>query len=509
MSSRAHVRPVSLLASLVAWPLLVIFGGVSLLACGGAAEPAKAPAEAASPEAASGVAAVDRSGLPEPGPTLVWAPPAPASWNLAGGASVLHQSHGSVPLVSLILIIPRGAETDPPKQAGLTSFMADLIDEGAGKLDALQLNEQLQLLATDFGANAAMDATYLVMNMIAENFGPSVDLLADIVRRPRFDEHEFQRKKAQLIAQSLASEADPHTGRRVALSRALFGEGYAGLLPNGTRDSLAGISLANIKSHYSRLMVGEGATFVVVGGIAREQVAEHLERAFGDWAGKAKTEVRPVAADSGAGKLYFVDYPGAAQSVVTVARRVPGADAEDLFPATVFNRSFGESFTSRVNLNLREDKGYTYGALSTFQRYRKAGVFSVSSDVRTDVTRASLDEVLRELGDVCGSRPLTAEERDNSVNGLLLGYPGTFESIGLVALRFAQLRSLDRPLDWYQHWPERVSSVTLDQANAVGHRYCDRAAFTLVVAGDKAKVAPTLEGMGYGWVELDARGRPR
>jgi zinc protease len=479
-----------------------------LSACGAPNPPPAAPAP---PEASTGAveAAPDRSGLPPPGPAPTWAPPAPAAWQLAGGARVIHRRHGAVPLVSLYLVIPRGSETDPPKQAGLTYMMGDMLDEGAGNLGALELSERLQTLATDLGVNSSVDFVIVSMNMIAENFAPSVDLLADIVRRPRFDEREFQRRKAQLIAQALASEADAHTGRRVAMFRGLFGEGYAGSLPTGTRDSLATIGLGDVKAHFSRLMVGEGATFIVVGGIDREAVAPELERAFGDWGGKAKVEPRPLAPESGKGKLFFVDYPGAAQSVIGVARRAPGADAEDLFPATVFNRSFGESFTSRINLNLREDKGYTYGAGSAFQRYRKSGFFTISSDVRTDVTRASLDEILRELDQVCAARPLSAEERDSSVSGLLLGFPGSFESIGLVAARFAQLPIYDRPLDWYERWPERVAAVTLDQANEAGRRYCDRASYSLVVAGDKAKVVPTLDGIGFDRVELDARGRPR
>jgi zinc protease len=430
-------------------------------------------------------------------------------WQLPSGVSVIHRSYGNVPLVSLLLVIPRGSETDPRERAGLTWLMGDLLDEGAGNLSALELNERLQMLATDISVSAAVDFVVVAMNTITENFGASVDLLADIVRRPKLEEPEFQRRKAQLIAQALAAEADPHSGRRVALYQGLFGDGYGGPLPTGTRDSLAPITLADVKAHYARLMVGEGATFVVAGGISHEMVSEHLTRTFGDWGGKANVEARPLAPESGAGKLYFVDYPGAAQSVISVATRAPGADADDLFPATVFNRSFGESFTSRVNLNLREDKGYTYGAGSSFQRYRKAGFFTVSSDVRTDVTRQSLDEVLRELSVVCGARPLSAEERDASVNGLLLGYPGSFELIGRVAQRFAQLPIYDRPLDWYELWPERVSAVTVEQANQAARRYCDRSKLTLVVAGDKAKVKSTLDGIGFDWIELDARGRRR
>jgi zinc protease len=484
---------------------LLLVGGGLALACR-TAEPPSAPSSSAVVVAPP---ALDRSRLPEPGPRPSWAPPAPEAWQLASGARVLHRAHGNVPLVSLFLVIPRGAETDPPKRAGLTYLMGDLLDEGAGSASALELNERLQALATDFAVSTAVDFVLLSMNTIAENFAPSIDLLADIVRRPKLDEKEFQRRKAQLVAQALASEADPHTGRRAALYAGLFGDGYAGLVPTGTRDSLSAITLGEVKAHFNRTLVGEGATFVVVGGISREAVSRELERSFGDWGGKAGSEARPLAPEPSGGKLYFVDYPGAAQSVVGVARRAPGADADDLFAATVFNRSFGESFTSRVNLNLREDKGYTYGASSVFQRFNKAGFFGVFSDVRSDVTRASLDEMLRELDELCSSRPLTAEERDASVSGLLLGYPSTFESIGLVASRFAQLPIYGRPLDWYERWPERVAAVSLEQANQAGRRYCDRSKFVLAIAGDKAKVAPTLDGIGFEWVELDTRGQPR
>jgi zinc protease len=483
---------------------------LSLAACGGS------QAVSAPPAAAEGVAAAapapapapDRSALPEPGPAAVWAPPSPTSWKLGDSSRVLYRQHGKVPLVSLTLILPHGTETDPAGKDGLTSLMADLLDEGAGKLNALELGERLQGLATDFHAQAGVDSVVLSMELIAENFAPSVDLLADIVRRPKFDPEEFKRRKEQTISQVLAAEADPHFGRRTAMYRALFAKGYAGGLPTGTRDTLKGITLADVKSQFGKLMVGEGATFVVTGGIAQESVAENLKRAFGDWAGKSRVEARPLAPPPGVGKLYLTNYTGAAQSVIGLVRRAPGADASDLFPATVFNRSFGEAFTSRVNLNLREDKGYTYGAVSMFQRFRSAGFFGIFSDVRSDVTRASLDEILRELSEVCSARPLVAQERDDSVGGLLLGNPSTFESIELLGARFAQLAIYARPLDWFELWPSRVAAVTLEQANQVAQSYCQRSEFTIVVAGDAAKVAPTLDGIGFELVQLDPRGEP-
>lgn len=482
--------------------------GLSLLSCGGS-QPASAPNAVAGASASGEAAPVDRSRLPAPAPPPEWAPPSPEAWRLTGGAEVLYENHGSVPLVSLLVVIPRGSETDPVGKAGLTLLMADLLDEGAGDRNALEISERLQTLATDYAAAVGVDSTVLAMNMIEENFEASLDVLGDILRRPRFDPQEFARRKAQLMAQALAAEADPHSGRRVAMYQALFGAGYAGFVPNGTRDTLEPITHEDVKEHYARVIAAEGAAFVVTGGIERTKVAQHLARVFGDWSGKSSARSLPLEPAAPRGKLYFVDYPGAAQSVIGLVRRAPGADASDLFPATVFNRSFGDAFTSRVNMNLREGKGYTYGAGSLFQRFRQSGFFGVFSDVRADVTRESLDEILLELDALCGARPITEEERDVSVNGLLLGYPATFESIAMLGARYAQLPVYDRPLDWFETWPRKIEAVTREQANDTARNYCERKEYIAIVAGDKAKVAPTLDGIGFEWIEVDARGRPR
>ncbi len=482
------------------------------LACGGQ-QAASAPPAAAEPPAASGgptpsaAEAAALAELPEPGPPPAWAPPSPTAWKLSTGSRVLYRKHGNVPLVSLLFVVPRGSETDPVGKEGLTYLMADLLDEGAGKLDALALSEKLQGLATDLKISASTDGVILSLDLIAENFAPTVDVLADVVRRPKLDEKEFQRRKAQLIAQAIASEADPSYGRRSAMFRGLFGKGYAGALPQGTRDTLEGISYADVKAHYKRLMAAEGSTFIVTGGIEQEVVERELGRAFGDWTGQPSTEARPLA-NAATGKLFFANYGGAAQSAIGVMRRAPGADAEDLFASTVFNRSFGEAFTSRVNLNLREDKGYTYGAGSIFQRFRQAGFFGVFGDVRSDVTRASLDEILRELAEVCTTRPLTAQERNDAVNGLLLGYPATFESIERLGGRFAEIPLHNRPLDWFERWPSRIAAVTLEQANQAAKTVCSRSELVIVVAGDAATVMPTLDGIGFELVKVNARGEP-
>jgi zinc protease len=254
--------------------------------------------------------------------------------------------------------------------------------------------------------------------------------------------------------------------------------------------------------------VSEGVQFAVAGGIDRATVERELERSFGDWSGKAAVESRPVSPEPSTPAIYFVDYPGAAQSSLGVARRAPGTDADDYFPAAIFNRGFGESFVSRVNMNLREDKGYTYGSFSTFVRFRRAGLLGIFAEVKTDKTRASIDEIFSELGAVCGARPVTAAERDDSVNGLLLGYPARFESTGLLARALSDIIREARPLDWFEQWPKRVEGVTTEAANASAQRYCNAKSFSLAIGGDRASVAPTLEGLGLKVVYLDPQGEP-
>lgn len=488
---------------------LALVLGLIGVACSDPPPPVAPPPPPPTPTAAAsaGPAGVDRSRLPSPDPVIAWAPPTPNVSTLSNGIRVWHAQWGDLPVVSLLVIIPRGSETDPKGKAGLSYLMADMLDEGAGTRSALELSEELQRLATDYSASASVDYTLLSMDLLAENLGPSLDLLADMVRRPRFDAAEFKRRKEYFMAQALASESDPRSAQDAAVLNVLFGDGYAGSVDEGTRTSLKAITLADVKGQYKNAVVPEGVEFVVVGGIDQGAVAKELERVFGDWKGQAKSTPRELAEASTEHGVYIVDFPGAAQSVLSVVRRAEGANTDKYFPAMVMNRSFGEAFTSRVNLNLREDKGYTYGARSTFQRYRDVGYFAVSAAVKSETTRASIDEMLKELSMTCSSKPLTVRERDESVSGLLLGYPGRFERVASVGASFASLAIFDRPVNWYQTWPAAVEGVTLGQANKIAAEYCDPSKFSIVLAGDRGKLAETFTTLNRPLVGYDAQGK--
>jgi zinc protease len=458
------------------------------------------------PTAAAG--APDRSKLPTPAPAPSFALPRPKISALSNGMKVYFVEQGPTPLVSVLLVVPRGASTDPKGKAGLTALTIDMLDEGAGGKDALALSEELQRLGTDYGGNADVDYVMLAINTIADSFDASVTLLADIAQKPAFDAKEFARRKSQRIADALAAESEPTSARSIALRKALFGDGYAGALAGGTRPTLGKLQLADVKAHYAALVVPEGAAFVVVGGVDQARAVKALEASFGSWKGSAKSKSASVSSEKPDKAIFFVDYKDSTQTALAIARRAPGEGTPDYFPAMVMSRVFGEAFTSRLNLNLREAKGYTYGARSSFQRYKETGLFALAASVKRETTRASIDESFKELRDLCASRPISAQERAEAVGGLLLGFPGRFERGGDVAAQLANLPLYSRPDDWLEKWSDHVKAVSVEQANELAKGFCNPDDFVVVLAGDRKVVAPTLEGLDRKIRFFDAQGNP-
>lgn len=485
-----------------------------LWSCGGA--PAAPTADDAPPVAAVEPAGDDApaeagpgpdwSKLPEPGADPTWSAPEAQSLTLSNGMTVWHIPSDHVPLVSLRLIIPRGAATDPALKAGLSSLTADLMDEGAGDRSALEISDALQQLATSFGAYTTTDGVVFDMNMLTANLEPSLDLLADILRRPQFPEAEFERRKAERIAQALAEEADPRSGRGILLRVALFPEGYGASPTGGVRHTLEQITLADVKAHYANVFAPEGASWVFVGGEA-EALTAALEPRFGDWKGKAKATATPVSADAPPPAIYFVDYPGSTQSAIAIARRAEGWGTKTWFEDTVFNWVIGGAFTSRLNLNLREEKGYTYGARSMFNRWREAGFFMLAASVKADTTRASLDEMFKEIEAICAERPLSEQEFGEATRGMRMGYPARFETAEAVATRFADLPLYGRPADTWSTWTDALGAVSLEGVRAAAKRNCARGDYAVIVAGDRKSVAPTLDGLGLKIRDFDPQGR--
>lgn len=473
--------------------LVACLAGAALLsACGGAKLPPP-----------------DRSGLPAPGPVKAWAPPPVTTWTMKNKLEVWYLRQSQAPLISMHLVLPNGAATDPAGKAGVTAMMVDMLDEGAGARDALQISQRWKSLASDFGASPATDGVFFSMDLLADKLEPSLALFADIVLRPTFPPAEFERRKAQTLAQAIAREADPGTARMLTSRRALYSKGYGGMPAGGVRDTLTALTLDDVKAQYAAVVKPEGGRLIVVGDVDQATLKAALQKAFGEWSGAPTAKARPVNRMAAPPTLHVIDFPGSTQSAITVARRCPGAKAEDRFAVQVFNRALGGAFTSRVNLNLREDKGYTYGARSGFNRWREGGMFTIGAKVKSQTTRASLDEIFKELKGIRGDKPLTQKERDSAVNNLLLGFPGRFESMSSVAGQLSWLALVDLPADALQTFTQTIAGVSREQAAKAGNAYTDPASFQIIVAGDWNALKGDLEGLGLPVLFHDPQGNPK
>ncbi len=451
---------------------------------------------------------VDRryAALPQPGPRPEFSPPAATATKLENGLTVWHMKAGETPLVSIHLMLSSGSYLDPKGKEGLTLLAADLLDEGAGKFDALQLSDELGKLATDYSSSAGIDYILLSMSGLSENLEPSLGLLSDMVMKPRLDAAEFKRRKDHHVASALTSRDDPRDARGRALATALFGSSYAGRPTTGTVESLQAITLYDAKSHVRKITVPEGSHLVVAGNVEAAEIRKLAEKHFGKWRGTGKT-VEAKLSDEPEGKTaYVVDFKDAAQSSLVVARRAGANGDPNYFAEEVMNDRLGGSFTGRINMNLREDKGYTYGAQSVFRRYQYAGYFGVYTDVISEATAASIKEIFDELEAVCGSRPLTEVERNEAVDGMQLGFVMDFAETESVGMRLASLPLRDRPVDYWTTWPSNVAKITTERANQAARPYCDSAQFSVVIAGDKDKMTPELEQLGLRVVEMDHDG---
>ena len=452
---------------------------------------------------------VDRSKVPGPAAKRTWSPPKVETWTMKNGLEVWFVEQRHTSLVNVALYLPNGHATDPAGKEGLTELTVDMMNEGAGSRNALDLTKEFQRLGTDFGSGVELDNTTYVLDLLPESFNASVNLLSDIVRRPTFPDEEFERRREQAIARNLSSEARPTTGRSRAMRYALFGDGYAAYRGHGFVRTLKTLTNANVKAHYKAFVAPANAKIVVVGALSKDEVQKGLDNAFGDWTGTPTVSAASVVDRSVSPTVYFVDYPGAQQSSILVATRAQGSDdVKERFPKKLYARVIAGAFSSRINMNLREDKGYTYGARGGFGRYHQTGYFAVGASVKTDTTLASLVEIKRELQGVGTTKPLTNEEFSEAKKGLLLGYPNRFETISSVAQELASLVESKKRPSALVEWSKSIDGVSQDSAQLMAKQFSKIRQYVIVVAGDRARIEESLKSLGLPIVHCGRDGRP-
>lgn len=420
-----------------------------------------------------------------------------------------------LPLVQVDVMIRNAGARMDGALAGIATFTAGMLDEGAGTRDALAIASEAAYLGAQIGTGADWDNTEIELSVPKRTLESALDLLADVVLRPQFKGNEVQKQRDLRLANIISQRDEPGAVNGVVLNSLLFPQGHPFHRPAaGDSTSTARLDSAAVRGFYAAQFKPDRTTIVVTGDLTMAEAQRLITARFGGWRQDRMARRDPPAADQLPApidrptRIFLVDKPGAAQSVIALAR--PGVERSnpDYYALQVMNTILGGSFSSRLNQNLRETRGWTYGAGSGFAYRPVPGPFRATASVRTDVTDSSLMEFKREI-ELIRDSLVDPLELQRAQAYLALGLPGEFETTGQVADQVGEMLRFGLPLAYWNGYVQHVMHVTRADVQRVARKYLDTSRMTIVVVGDLAKIRPGIESAALGPVELrDVEGRP-
>ncbi|MHB1037978.1 MAG: M16 family metallopeptidase [Pirellulales bacterium] len=445
----------------------------------------------------------DRGVMPPPAAVPKFALPPIRRGKLSNGLEVLVVENHELPTVNLNLVCKAGRSSDPFAKLGLASLTASVWDEGTGKRSALEIADELALIGANLSISADWDSTSLRLFTLKRQLAKALDVYSDVLRNPSFPEAELGRERNMALGRLIQVRDEPTILARLAVAATLYGqENPYGQPQYGTEASLKAIERNDLASFCKTQFRPDRASLIVVGDITLDEAVRELEKAISGWkaAGNGAAEPQfPALGEPKPNSITLVDKPSAAQSVISVGLVGAKRNSPDYFALSVMNSIFGGQFSSRLNMNLREDKGYTYGARTGFDwRVHQPGPFTATSSVQTAVTAPALVEFLKEFNGMVGQRPVGKEELDFSKTYLTRGYPAGFETPGNVASQLETLVEYSLPDDYFNTVVPKISAVTAQDVLRVAKKYLDVAHLSIIVVGDRAKIESALQGLPAG-----------
>ena len=433
----------------------------------------------------------DRSGPPPPGPPPSLRLPPIQHLALANGIPVVLMEKHAVPLVQVNLLIRGGALLDPPGKTGLASMTAAMLTEGAGARNSLQFADAVDYLGADISASSGFSIMGIALHTPLEKLDSALALFADVVRRPLFPPEELARNRKERLTSLIEARDEPRSLASVLFNRTLYDDHPYGRMTGGNAASLASMTVEDLRKFHDGVIVPGNTTIIVVGDVTPAEMMPKLEHAFGDWKGEAAAPppvppIRQLAEKT----LLFVDKPGAAQSVIEIGRVGVPRMTDDFYAIVVMNTILGGSFTSRLNMNLREKHGYSYGAGSRFEFRPLAGPFLAAASVQTAVTDSALVEFVKELKGI--REPIPEADVERAKNYVALSFPADFQSVAQIAGQLEELVIYNLPDDYFNRYIERILAVTKADVERVARTYIDPGDMAYVIVGDRKEVGESV-----------------
>ncbi|OLC45108.1 MAG: hypothetical protein AUH43_16975 [Acidobacteria bacterium 13_1_40CM_65_14] len=449
--------------------------------------------------------APDRSRPPEPGPPPPLTLPQIQKRQLSNGLPVWIVELHKVPVAHVNLVVLSGTAADPAGKFGIASLTAAMLEEGAGSRSALEVADAIDYLGADLSTGAATDSLAVRLHVPVARLADALPLMADVALRPTFPKDELERQRQERLTNIIQSRDDPAAIASAGFSRVLYGRGHRYGTPGfGTAETLKAFTVDDLRAFYAAACRPNNAALIAVGDVTADKVVPMLESNFGSWkppsAAPAAAQQLPPVEQPAAREVILIDKPGAPQTQIRIGWIGVPRSTPDYFPLLVLNTILGGSFSSRLNMNLREKHGYTYGASSSFDMRASAGPFSTGAGVQTDKTGDALKEFFNELDAIL--KPIPPDELARAKNYVALRFPGGFETTSDVSRRLEDALVYKLPDDYFSKYVQNIQVVTAADVQRVAQKYIQPGRFVVVVVGDRQQIEPQIRLLNLGNIRM-------
>ena len=463
-------------------------------------------------ERSAAPSSVKRDSMPAAAAQPSFTAPVPNRARLDNGLNVLHVERRGIPTVAFGLVIRSGSADDSPDRAGVAHLTATMLPEGTATRDSGHISEEMEFLGSQIRAVANREHILLTSDGLASTWRDTLAVLGDVAMNPAFPDHELERVRANTLTDLRRVSDNPATISARATRGVMFGPGTPyGHPQSGGEDSVSAITRSDLRAYFDAHFDPRAATFIIVGDLSLDEALDAANKTFGDWRAssgsveRARAAVAPPQPSPTA--IYLADKPGAAQSVVRAGHLTIPRNHPDYLPFNLFNYIFGGQFSARLNMNLRQDKGYSYGYMSTVDWNLSRSMLVAGGGVQTAVTKETVIETLKEFEEIVGDRPVTETEFTDAIQGLLRSLPAQFETQSRIVAQLTRMVAYDLPDDYLARLPDSLAQVNLEDVRRVGSELLDVGHLNIVIAGDASAVEPGLRELGLPIVPIDYEGR--
>ena len=454
---------------------------------------------------------VDRSTTPDAAPQPAFTPPIPNRARLDNGLNILHVEKRGLPTVAFGLVVRSGALSDPADRAGLAHLTTSMLPEGTTSRTSAQISDEVEFLGSHLRTSASREHIILISDGLSSTWRDALGILGDVTLNAEFPAHELERVRANLITDLRRVSDSPATISARATRGVMFGPGTPYGHPlTGVESSVEQASADDLKAFFGANFRPGNSTFIIVGELSLDEAIEAANETFGRWQAGPEQTTAPtqVALPTPSNTTIFLaDKPGAAQSVVRSGHlTIPRKDPR-FMSLNVFNYIFGGQFGARLNMNLRQDKGYSYGYMSSVDWNLGPSMLVAGGGVQTSVTKETVIETLKEFEGITGDRPVTDAEYRDAIDGIMRSIPSQFETQYQIIGQLTRIVTFDLPDDYFVQFPQRLTEMTLEDVRSAGSELLDVDHLNIVIAGDASEIEPGLSELGLPIVPIDYEGR--